>query len=74
MKGRTKWLPIHARPVRLGKYECHVRIMGGLQGTWMLEWDGVGFLVPFPMIVYRWRGLTKKAYKAERASGEASNA
>lgn len=60
-KGKTRWYPRHVKPVRDGFYECHVRLMGGANTLWMLEWDGVGFLVPIPMTVYRWRGQTKKA-------------
>jgi hypothetical protein len=61
MKGRTKWYPRHIFPVRNGEYQCVVRIMGGFHTEWNLEWDGKGFLVPFPMVVYKWRGLTKAA-------------
>lgn len=60
-KGKTCWYPRHIEPVRNGAYECIVRTMGGMVGNWTLEWDGKGFLVPFPMVVYRWRGQTKKA-------------
>jgi hypothetical protein len=28
--------------------------------VWELEWDGKGFLVPIPMVVYQWRDLAKK--------------
>ena len=74
MKGRTKWFPRDVRPVRPGVYECAVRWTSRMPlALWMLEWDGVGFLVPIPMEVHQWRGLTKTAYKADRASGEASN-
>jgi hypothetical protein len=31
---------------------------------WRLEWDGTGFLVPFPMMVQCWRGMTKAAHRA----------
>jgi len=31
---------------------------------WHLEWDGVGFLVPMPLIVRHWRGMTKRAFQA----------
>jgi hypothetical protein len=64
MKGRTRWYGPGLRPVRVGFYECHVRIMGGARGCWMLEWDGIGFLVPFPMVVLHWRGMTKAAHRA----------
>lgn len=69
MKGRTKWLPRHVHPVRPGFYECGVLICSA-QRTLMLtrlEWDGVGFLVPFPMVVRQWRGMTKKAHDAALA-------
>ena len=62
MKGRTKWFRRNTPPVRNGEYQCHVRICGGFNTLWMLEWDGNGFRVPFPMTVYKWRGLTKKEY------------
>ena len=60
-KGKTRWFPRHVTPVRNGFYECRVRIMGGFLGTWLLQWDGKGFLTPFPMNVFYWRGQTKKA-------------
>lgn len=65
-KGKTRWFPRHVPPVRNGVYQCHVRIAGGLVGQWDLEWDGKGFRVPFPMVVYRWRGMTKAAHDATR--------
>ena len=67
-KGKTRWFPRHVHPVRNGQYECRVRIMGGLVGLWPLVWDGKGFVVPFPMVVYHWRGLTKSA--AQQKGGE----
>lgn len=63
MKGRTRWYPIGIKPIRNGEYECHVRLPGGLQTVWRLEWDSIGFLVPITMVVYRWRGLTKQGAK-----------
>ena len=30
---------------------------------WELHYDGVGFLVPIPMRVIFWRGMTKKAHQ-----------
>ncbi|MFN8995338.1 MAG: hypothetical protein ACK5X3_16960 [Pseudomonadota bacterium] len=76
MKGRTKWFPRHVRPVRPGFYECGVRITS-MQRSLMLcrlEWDGVGFLVPCPMAVHQWRGMTKKAAKkARRANSGGGN-
>jgi hypothetical protein len=64
-KGKTRWYLRHVHPVRNGMYECRVRLMGGLVVLWMLEWDGHGFRVPMPMIVYHWRGQTKKAAQAK---------
>lgn len=62
MKGKTKWYPRHVHPVRNGIYECAVRISSTAPlFLWMLEWDGAGFLVPFPMVVRKWRGQTKKS-------------
>ena len=57
----TPWVPRHIEPVRNGFYDCVVRIPGGLVTFWRLEWDGIGFKVPMPMIVREWRGLTKSA-------------
>ena len=63
MKGRTRWYPRNIHPFRNGHYECAVRISRSLPLIpWMLEWDGVGFVVPCPMEVHMWRGMTKKAY------------
>lgn len=71
MKGRTRWYPRHVHPVRSGFYECAVKISSAVPPLlWMLEWDGKGFLVPVPMVVDRWRGLTKKAFT--KATGEAT--
>mgnify|MGYP003454248354 CR=1 FL=1 len=64
-KGKTPWFSRHVHPVRNGTYECHVRIMGGVTSILRLEWDGKGFLVPFPMMVYRWRGQTKSAARKQ---------
>ena len=65
MKGRTRWYPRHITPVRHGAYECHVRLPGGVRTIWSgpLYFDGVGFLVPMPMMVLHWRGMTKAAHK-----------
>ena len=65
MKGRTRWYPRSISPVRHGAYECVVRIPGGLVCIWpdKLVWDGVGFLVPMPMGVRQWRGMTKAAHR-----------
>ena len=61
MKGRTRWFPRRIEPVRHGEYECVVRLCGGAYARWNCVFDGEGFLVPFPMSVVQWRGLTKKA-------------
>ena len=66
MKGRTRWFAWPLRPVRQGGYECHVRIVSNAPlFRAMLTWDGIGFLVPFTMVVVRWRGLTKAAHEAQ---------
>jgi hypothetical protein len=62
-KGKTRWFPRHVEPVNHGLYECVVRLPGGVLTRWMLEWDGVGFLVPCPMMVRQWRGMTKAAHR-----------
>lgn len=60
--GKTRWFPRDVSPVRNGQYECIVQISRSVPPLrWPLEWDGTGFLVPFPMIVHRWRGQTKRA-------------
>lgn len=65
MKGRTRWFPRDVHPVRHGEYQCLVRISSSVPLIdWRLQWDGVGFIVPFPMVVHYWRGLTKSAAKA----------
>lgn len=64
MSSRTKWFPRSAHPVRNGAYECMVQISRSVPLLlWELEWDGKGFLVPCPMVVKSWRGLTRKAFK-----------
>lgn len=60
-KGKTRWFPRDIRPVRKGSYECIVRLAGRVYVTWMLEWDGIGFVVPIPMVVLKWRGQTRAA-------------
>jgi len=58
---RTPWFPRSIKPARPGIYECGVAITNA-QRTLMLfdlEWDGIGFKVPVPMMVKQWRGLTK---------------
>jgi hypothetical protein len=32
---------------------------------WEFEWDGTGFIVPCPMGVTHWRGLTKAGLAVE---------
>ena len=65
-KGLTRWYPRHVNPIRNGGYECLVRIAGCTYVIWpeKLEWDGRGFLVPIPMRVIQWRGMTKAAHIA----------
>ena len=64
--GRTRWRTLrqHGYPFHHGEYECAVRITSAQRGlfVWKLRFDGKGFLVPLPMIVVQWRGLTRKAY------------
>lgn len=66
-KGLTRWflLSRDGYPVRPGVYQCGVRLYSSspVMG-WDLEYDGVGFLVPCPMIVHQWRGMTKRAHQA----------
>ena len=59
---RTPWFPRNTPPVRLGLYECSVRVAGLPNGTllWDLQWDGKGFIAPVPMVVKHWRGLAKQ--------------
>lgn len=66
MKGYTRWHLRETPPVRPGEYECFVRICPGGYVIWpeKLYWDGAGFLVPFPMVVKQWRGLTKQGHDA----------
>jgi hypothetical protein len=66
MKGRTKWFKTKdCYPVRVGWYECGVIItsMQRQAFSWMLYYDGHGFLCDIPMRVPLWRGMTKKAHK-----------
>ena len=61
-KGKTRWFPRHIRPVRNGEYECVVQVSRSVPAMlWRLTWDGKGFIVPIPMVVHRWRGMTAKA-------------
>jgi len=67
-KGRTKWYPRHVHPVRTGIYECAVQISRAVPLLiWKLEWDGVGFLTEMPLVVKKWRGLTRKEYLKTKA-------
>ena len=62
--GRTRWFPRNIHPVRTGIYECRVLISRiGPKVLWDLKWNGEGLIVPFPMAVVHWRGLTKAAFK-----------
>lgn len=73
MRGRTRWLPRYTAPVRNGVYECQVRISRAVPRLlWELEWDGRGFLVPFPMVVVWWRGMTKQAHATAMAAASAT--
>jgi hypothetical protein len=66
-KGLTRWFLLRrdGYPVRPGMYKCGVRISCSLPVmAWDLEYDGFGFLVPFPMVVHQWRGMTERAAKA----------
>lgn len=70
-KGKTRWFPRAVAPVRSGYYECGVLISSSQRCLilWTLEWDGKGFLVPFPMAVRKWRGATKKAALHQSTGG-----
>jgi len=60
---KTKWYPRETHPEMTGFYECAVRLCGLQRGliVWgLLEWDGIGFKVPVPMNVRKWRGLRHK--------------
>lgn len=66
-KGKTRWYPRNIKPVRVGMYQCAVKFSSSVpMMNWPLEWDGTGFLVPIPMCVYWWRGMTKKAHDAAK--------
>jgi len=59
----TQWHERKTPPTRKGFYECAVRVCGIQRNLiiWgLLEWDGVGFIVPMPMVVHKWRGLAKE--------------
>lgn len=58
---RTPWFPRDIKPAHQGEYECAVKISSSVPALlWRLKWDGIGFLVPFPMVVLSWRGLVKR--------------
>lgn len=68
-KGKTRWFPRHVHPVRNGQYECLVMLTSSAPNfLWTLEWDGKGFLVPCPMVVKHWRGLTKAEARKQGAN------
>lgn len=54
---RARWRPRSVSPTKPGTYECAARFTSAVRGLvrWDLEWDGVGFLVPIPMAVVKWR-------------------
>ena len=61
-KGKTRWFPCSIHPLRHSNYECVVQISRTVSPMlWTLPWDGIGFIVPVPMIVHRWRGQTRRA-------------
>lgn len=70
MKGRTRWFKRNqVAPVRPGVYECGVLITSAQRNLFLqkLEYDGIGFLVPVPIMrVIVWRGMTKAAHDAVR--------
>lgn len=58
---RTRWFKHDELPTRHGTYECLVMITSSAPlFHWDLPWDGVGFIVPTPMVVKFWRGLAKR--------------
>lgn len=61
-RSRSRWFPRHVLPVHPGVYECGVVITSSQRHLflWALPWDGVGFLVPCPMVVKQWRGLARR--------------
>lgn len=58
---RSRWFPRSVKPSERGVYECGVKVTSSQRRPmlWDLEFDGTGFLVPFPMIVCQWRGLAR---------------
>lgn len=72
-KGKTKWYPRNVLPIRNGIYECAAIFTSSAPPfLFDLEWDGIGFLVPVPMRVVRWRGMTKVAYMEAIDAGSQS--
>lgn len=69
-KGLTKWFHRDVHPVRVGQYECAVKIDGAPM-LLRLHWDGVGFRLLAPMHVLYWRGMTRAAHRAASKGGEA---
>ena len=66
---RTPWFSRDQWPVNHGFYECHAKITSSAPPfKFDLEWDGVGFLVPFPMVIVRWRGLKHRPRGANHGS------
>lgn len=70
-KGKSRWFPRSVSPVHHGIYECGVVITSMQRGlfSWHLEWDGNGFIVPCPMVVKKWRGVTKAEHCRLLAAG-----
>jgi hypothetical protein len=68
---RTPWFKAtNVRPVHKGEYECSIKISSSVPAMlWKLEGDGIGFLVPIPMVVQFWRGLAKKPARAAAQIG-----
>ena len=71
--GHTPWIDRTLPPIRHGEYECVVWFTSSAPSfIKKLYWDGRGFVVPFPMVVDYWRGLTKAAHRsAQRAQAAA---
>ena len=64
---RARWRSRNTNPKKPGMYQCGVRITSSQRKLflWELEWDGVGFLVPFPMMVHQWRPMAERAKGVE---------
>lgn len=55
----TPWFPHSTKPAHIGEYECAVQISSSVPLLLMrLMWGGTGFIVPVPMVVKYWRGLS----------------